>query len=321
MIDPTYMPVLTAAVGAFITGLFALVAKIVAVIIERQDSKPIGEVDPISLVNHHGEFIRGTHSLSQTSRFEAIPKSIRWLAIIVLVLVGSTAGYNIGKNIRNASFNVPPAAQANATPSPIASPTLGPTPTPIPTGELTMEINFAWEGEGNCNNYDLDKLGYEGQRYYIRQGTNGYIAVCHKNDSLLPQGSLQVTAYPDSEDTPRNYGFAVLFGWKGSGTSTTDACIFGVERLGTVTRAVYQEVIGGEWSSSWTMLDNISLDNNPHTLRVVMNEDYEAVGYLDGDLIGKHKFTHCSAGPIGLVALGSEDAKIYFDDLKFFRLP
>ncbi len=315
--DPVYIPLLSTSIGALISGIFA----VIVVIIGRPPPKPPG--NGILLVDRFGKPIR--RSPSSKLRLARIPKTVKWLVAATLILIGGTMGNSYGKSVRNASFNIPEVTpdSVSETPLPIATATIGPTPTLVPEGLSLMEINFAWVGEGRCNDYDRSKLGYdsENQRYYINQGTSGYIAVCHKNGSLLPQGTLEITAYPDPEAPPRDYGFAVLFGWKGGGVSTTDACIFGIRRRGEFTEAFFQEVVDGNWSPPTTVLETISLDNNRNTLRVVMNENYEAVGYLNKEYIGTYKYTQCSAGPIGLVALGSEGANIYFDDLKFFELP
>ena len=217
---------------------------------------------------------------------------------------------------------------ADATATLVFTPT--PTPTPIPRGELLMEINFGWRGEGNCNDYNPDRLGYDNQAYYIEPPPNGYIAVCHENDYLEPRGSLQVSAFPvggSYEGYPFDraeyeiYGFGVLFGWKGGGLSTTDACIAGVRRWGGSTEAVFMERVNGHQSTYRQRVDWLALDDSPHTLRVVLGADRWARSYLDERFIAEHRFTQCSTGPIGLVAWGPGDLRVYFDDLKFFTLP
>lgn len=196
------------------------------------------------------------------------------------------------------------------------------TPTPIPRGKLLMEINFGWRGEGACNDYDPNLLGYENQAYYVKPHTNGYIAVCHESDDLAPEGSLQITAFP--EGNPPSYvyyGFGVLFGWKGGGLSTTDACMFGIRRRAGETEAVFIERVDGHQSNYTQQLDSLTLDNNPHTLRMVLQANGVAQGYLDERFIAEHRFTQCSTGPVGLVTWGPGDVKVYFDDLKLFSLP
>jgi len=190
------------------------------------------------------------------------------------------------------------------------------TPTPIPYGDVVLEINFAQRGEGACNDYDSEKLGYYEKKYYIQPNLNGYIAICHEGNNLIPPGSLQVVAYPETSSS--YYGYGLLFGWKGSGTSTTDACIMGIRNFGGRTEAVYVDWVKNNYKISTHALSDIVLDNQPHTLRIVFQPNNVAQGYIDGKFFAEHQFTQCSKGPIGMVAWGVNQ-KIFFDDLKLFE--
>lgn len=268
-------------------------------------------------------------------RLSSSRRKISWRKILIVsvalaIFSGFLGYYGWGTRLAGVPFvlggdslqnNTPVASPTElSTPNITVTPAL--TPTPIPRDELLMEINFGWRGEGNCNDYNPNLLGYENRAYYIKPSTNGYIAVCHKNDKLEPEGSLQVTAFPEGNPSEHvYYGFGVLFGWKGGGLSTTDACMFGVRRRAGSTKAVFIERVDGHQTTSTKQLDLLTLDNNPHTLRVVLRENGWAYGYLDERFIAKHRFTQCSTGPVGLVTWGAEDLKVYFDDLKLFGLP
>lgn len=262
-------------------------------------------------------------------------RKISWRIILVFSLVltipsGFLGYYWWGTRLAGMPFILDDAGSLPNT-TPVVSPTVPstpsitatprPTPTPIPRGELLMEINFGWKGEGNCNDYDPNLLGYESQAYYIRPSPKGYIAVCHENGEFKPESSLQVTAFPEGNPSEEViYGFGVLFGWKGGGLSTTDACMFGVRRRGGGTEAVFVERVDGHHSSSVQGLESFTLDNSPHTLRVVLHSSGLAQGYLDERFVAEHRFTQCSPGPVGLVTWGPGDLKVYFDDLKLFDL-
>jgi hypothetical protein len=183
-----------------------------------------------------------------------------------------------------------------------------------------MEIDFNQPGAGDCNTSGLIPLGYENQQYYIQPKPNGYIAICHERDDLPPVGSLQVSAWSDQE-IGEIYGFAVLYGWKGSGYKTTDACMVGIRREGSVTQAFYSSRVNTNREFFTPELSSLTLDNAPHTLRVVLYPDRRAFGYLDERLFVEHQFPDCTDGPIGILAWGPGDQKIYFDDLKLFELP
>jgi hypothetical protein len=183
-----------------------------------------------------------------------------------------------------------------------------------------MEIDFNQPGEGDCNDYEPQLLGYENNQYYIQPESNGYIAVCHARDDLPPAGSLQVTAWSDTEPGDI-FGYAVLFGWKGQGRNTTDACMLGIRHKGSATQAFYSSRVDGERVAFTQELRSLTLDNSPHTLRVVLYPDYRAFGYLDERLFVEYQFDECTEGPIGVMAWGPGDQKIYFDDLKLFALP
>ncbi len=183
-----------------------------------------------------------------------------------------------------------------------------------------MEIDFNQPGVGDCNDYKPQLLGYENNQYYIQPESNGYIAVCHSRDDLPPAGSLQVTAWSDTEPG-EIFGYAVLFGWKGQGVVSTDLCMVGIRRKERAMEAFYSNRVSGEREAFTRELNVLSLDQAPHTLRVVLYPDGKAYGYLDERLFVETQFNACSDGPIGIMAWGPGDQKIYFDDLKLFALP
>jgi len=152
---------------------------------------------------------------------------------------------------------------------------------------LIMEINFTGKGDGKCNDYGVEKLGYAENRYYIQPDSNaGRIAICHKDDNLLPQGALQVLAYP--EENSSEFGYAVLFGWNGFDTTTTDACYMGIRKRGSITEAVFVDWVAGDYNGSTKRLKGIVLDDHPHVLRVVLNSNGFAKGYIDGKKFATH---------------------------------
>ena len=255
-----------------------------------------------------------------------VPKTKHSIAkLLIFVIIGGAIGfYLISPKLLTHSFALPsPGDAAPLSPTPLPdtfTPTI--TPTPIPRGDLMFEINFSSPGEGYCNDYDSNVLGYDNKEYYIIPKVNGYIAVCHANDHLPNTGVLQVTAHPEINANPNAYyGFGVLFGWHGGGLSTSDACIFGVRRELGETQALFIEIDEGKQHSRIIPIPNLTIDNNPHTLRLVLLPDGTAKGYLDEKFIADYTFSNCKSGPIGMVAWGTGDFKVYFDDLKFFSLP
>lgn len=194
------------------------------------------------------------------------------------------------------------------------------TPTIIPFGSEIFEIGFSSSGEGNCNNYDSNKLGYEALKktYYIIPN-KGFVAVCHKDNDLQAAGILQTTAFPDGN--PDYFGYAALFGWKGTEKSTTAACGFGVRKNGSKTEALFIQIIGGKWNHITTELKNYDLDINPHSVRVVLYPSGKAIGYLDNNYVAEHTFVDCNSGPVGMIAYGPGDVKINYTSLKLFALP
>jgi hypothetical protein len=189
-------------------------------------------------------------------------------------------------------------------------------------GDQVFEINFSTKGEGNCNDYDPELLGYavDKKMYYIIPKSNGYISVCHKDDTLQPQGILQTTAFPEEKDA-NTYGYAVFFGWQGSGLNTTDGCGFGVKKNDSTTEAFFVQRIGGNWERTPTVLKDISLDTKPHAIRMELYQSGKAFGYLDGNYVAEHSFIDCATGPVGLMAYGPGDIRINFTSLKLFNLP
>jgi hypothetical protein len=200
-------------------------------------------------------------------------------------------------------------------------------PIPIPTvfyfGDLVFDFDFSIQGAGNCNNFDSRLLGYDTtipKKYYIiPPSKTGYISVCHYNNDLPPQGILQTTAFPESDQD--YFGYAVLFGWKGGVKSTTDACGFGVKKDGSNTKAIFIQEISGNWEEFPTDLKGISLSIKPHAIRTLLYPSGDANGYLDGIEVAKHLFKDCSKGPVGLLAYGPGGVKINFTNLKLYNLP
>lgn len=194
--------------------------------------------------------------------------------------------------------------------------------TPIPYGPPLLEMSFTKVGDGYCDDYDDNILGYEIHQYYIQPlSSRGYISACRSGD-WGPQVSLEVEAYPDGDLSL--FGYGVIIGWQGNSSGTTDACIFGVRRtVGAQTVSevfVKQRIDGVERTLGKETLD-FSLDNKPHRIRVVMLTDSLAVGYIDDQFVGDFEFDACIKGKIGLVAWGTGETKIYFDDLRLHSLP
>jgi hypothetical protein len=278
----------TEIIVAIISGIFALLVPVVYWLLDRWRGR--GGDDGA------GAPIPGP-SISQ-------PKSLNWRIPVVSALFGTVLGYIIGLYFAS-SFPVQP-------PTP-------PTPTPIPRGELILEINFDMSGDGGCNEKPETLLGYEKSQYFIQPEPNGYIAICHAIDDLTPQGSLEVDAWSEQE-IKNIYGYALLFGWEGKGYVTTDACIMGIRRNGAVTEAFYEIRQSGERQAYTQEVRTMTIDNARHNLRIVLS-DGRAFGYLDERLFGVYQFNDCNSGPVGMVAWGPGDQKIYFDDLKLYSLP
>jgi hypothetical protein len=234
------------------------------------------------------------------------------LVVLVYLLIGGAIGYSAAYLRTRDAGKLPEAIESIS----VQAKTV---PTPIYYGDLVMSFNFDQKGDGLCNDYDASKLGYEGNQYYIHPSkSNGFIAVCHEDDGLNPQGSIQVLAYPEGNSA--YFGYGVLFGWKGGGVSTTDACMLGIRKSGGRTEAVFVDWVDGNYQSSTLKLGEVLLDEEPHSLRVVLQSNGSVQGYIDGVFFAEHQFIHCSKGPIGMVAWSSGQ-KIYFDDLKYYEVP
>lgn len=231
-------------------------------------------------------------------------------------LIGGVLGYFISSIVTSIAGNVP---ETETSLPEIVLPDESAIPTPIDYGSQILEISFDQRGNGICNDYGADKLGYENGQYYIQPSPNkGRVAICHINDHLLPQGALQITAIPESD--PDYYGYGVLFGWKGGGFSTTDACVMGIRKSTSQTEAVFIDWVAGDYKSVTQKLKGYALDLQAHTMRVVLHPSGLAQGYIDGMFFAQHQFTKCSTGPIGMVAWSSGH-KIYFDNLTLFDIP
>jgi hypothetical protein len=193
------------------------------------------------------------------------------------------------------------------------------TPTLPPFGDNVFEIDFSTNGEGNCNNYDPKVLGYDTNlKVYYIVPDKGYVAVCHKNDNLRPEGILQTTAFPEGK--PSYFGYVAFFGWQGDTKITTDACGFGVRRNDSITEAVFVQIIGGKWKTTPIELKNFELDTTPHSIRMILYPSGKAIGYLDGNYAAEHSFVDCKSGPVGLIAYGPGQVRINFTSLKLFAL-
>ena len=305
------LPTIGTLLGAFITGWFSIqVAKM-----EFNPKK--SKTAPTGLIG----FIR------KQSNQEGSKKNIQWNPlVVVLIIIGGLAGFLIGINVENEIFDrIFTVQSVDDDPTEVAQ-----SPEPTETGfeiiSTPIQIDFSSKGDGKCNDYNSDLLGYNisdgNGNYYINQGTtsSGYIAICHEDDELEPTGILKVTAYPDKQDPPDDYGFGVLFGWKGSGTSTSDACILGIRKKEGLVQTIFQVVIDGEWKSYTIEQKEIVLNKEEKTLKVVMTEDLNASAYLDEVFIGYFNYKNCNNGPIGMVAFGSEGKNIYFDNLRFSEI-
>lgn len=329
--NPENSPTIYALVFSLIGAIGQLLIEFIKrTLPENKKEEPENSDDQqtdIGLLGPDGSPLRKTLPPTRSKR-RKMPKALRIAIAIMSIPVLGFVGYEIGQNVRNGIFELPDFGSPSVTatpddkPLPEKTPTPFPTPTPIGKGELQTEINFAQIGEGACNDYDVERLGYEDQKYYINpKSQSGYIAVCHGEGNLEPEGTLQVSAYPESD--PGYYGFGVLFGWEGGDRSTTDACIVGVRRYGAyqTTEAVFLEANDNEWTRETLQLADVRLSNEPSTLRVTLDEDGWAQAYFNNSFIGDYRFENCKKGPIGLIAWNLQDGKIYFDDLKIYSLP
>ena len=194
--------------------------------------------------------------------------------------------------------------------------------TPIPHGPSLLDMSFTEVGDGSCDKYDAKILGYEFHKYYIQPlSSQGYISAC-KSGNWGPKVSLEVEAYPEGDLS--FFGYAVIVGWQGNSSGTTDACMFGVKRTvgaQTASEAFVKQRIDGKEKTLGRKVLPFSLDNNPHNIRVVFLTDSLAVGYIDNQFVGEFEFDHCSKGQIGLVAWGTGETKIYFDNFRLSSLP
>lgn len=303
-----------AIISAIIAGIFSLIAEFIR---QNRSVKDNNSNDTDYIWGPHGK----KHFIPKNK-----PKTNFSAIAVFVTLVGLIGYFSASYFVKNAG-NLPESEtiipvitltqDLSITSMPALTPTQAITPTPIPYGDVVLEINFAHRGEGECNDYDSEKLGYYEKKYYIQPNSNGYIAICHEGNNLIPPGALQVVAYPEASSS--FYGYGLLFGWKGSGTSTTDACIMGIRKFGGRTEAVFVDWVESRYKSSTQVLSDIVLDNQPHTLRIVFQSNNFAQGYIDGKFFAEHQFTQCSKGPIGLLAWGM-DQKIFFDDLKLFEV-
>lgn len=240
-----------------------------------------------------------------------------WIITILIALVFAIAGYVISRIV------FPPSGSPSTPASiDIQNATNGVIKTPVPHGPLLLDMSFTEVGDGSCDKYDTKILGYEFHKYYIQPlSSQGYISAC-KSGNWGPKVSLEVEAYPEGDLS--FFGYAVIVGWKGNSSGTTDACMFGVKRTvgsQTASEAFVKQRIDGKEKTLDRKVLPFSLDNNPHNIRVVFLTDSLAVGYIDNQFIGEFEFDHCSKGQIGLVAWGTGETKIYFDNFRLSSLP
>ena len=213
-------------------------------------------------------------------------------------------------------------AKGSAIPVDIQNAPNGVINTPIPHGPRLLDMSFTEVGDGDCDKYDSKILGYEFHKYYIQPlSSQGYISAC-KSGNWGPKVSLEVEAYPEGDLS--FFGYAVIVGWQGNSSSTTDACMFGVRRTvgdQTISEAFVKQRIDGKEKMLDKKVLPFPLDDNLHNIRVVFLTDSLAVGYIDDQFIGEFEFDHCSKGQIGLVAWGTGETKIYFDNFRLSSLP
>lgn len=252
------------------------------------------------------------------------------ILVMIVILVALATVISALSSTLFASSHIPNLPTTTSTPvialSPFKTllpltPTSTPPSPPLAFGNPVFEINFSKRGDGICNDYDPNKLGYDINRglYYIVPPQNGWASVCHENDQLLAQGILQTTAFPDND--VNYFGYAIFFGWKGNSITTSDACGFGVRKDASKDEAIFIQITGGHWKH-YTYDLNFTLDSNPHAIRMILYPSGDATGFLDGDQVAEHKFlADCSSGPVGLIAYGPGQLKIYFTNLKLFELP
>lgn len=244
-------------------------------------------------------------------------KKRNWIITILIALVFAIAGYVISRIVfpPSGSSSTPVSTDSQNDPNGVIN-------TPIPHGPLLLDMSFTEVGDGSCDKYDAKILGYEFHKYYIQPlSPQGYISACKTGD-WGPKVSLEVEAYPEGDLS--FFGYAVIVGWQGNSSGTTDACVFGVKRtVGAQTASeafVKQRIDGIEKTLDRKVLP-FSLDNNPHNIRVVFLTDSLAVGYIDNQFVGEFEFDHCSKGQIGLIAWGTGETKIYFDNFRLSSLP
>lgn len=262
---------------------------------------------------------------SVTKPIAKIIKSISVLGIITAfaTVIGLVVDLNeiwdivFGKITPTATQTLPIQPTSTYTITPI------PTKTPIPPGPLLVEVNFDKFGDGFCDNSVERIYGYESNQYYIQPlSSAGYIIECNVGD-WGPQGIIEVEAYPKGDLS--FYGYGVIIGWQGNDSgSTDDACIFAVRRTSGVqpeTKIYVKQRINGFSDTLSNEISDVPIDNYPHTVRLVMLDESFAVGYIDGQFVGEFNFRECAKGRIGLVAYGTGETKVYFDNLKFYSLP
>lgn len=218
------------------------------------------------------------------------------------------------------------APTSTPTPTPTSTSTSAPkdslirTPTTIPVGKLIREISFTDSQKDYCGGDQSQKGKYWGydatyERFYIIPDSNGYLVVCLTETTMKPEGSIEI-GVEASEDL-NNFGYGIFFGWD---QETHSRCGFTLKTDGVKTIAYFIEGQSNSRknSSEVTLFDTL---NGEHTIRMVVNQNRNVIGYFDGKYIADYKFESCKVGSMGFVAYGTGTKNIYFDNLILTQNP
>lgn len=240
------------------------------------------------------------------------------LYLIISTLVGITAILTFILDLPTKFVDALNVFKVTGTPTVVADQPILLKFTPVPRINKILEINFSPGDRGICVTDDTKMGGNDiSQNDYFVIGTkNGYITYCNITH-LVNKGSLEITA--DPHGSPDYFGYGVIFGFIGG--KQRDLCSFEIIKDFSQTKVVFGEYIDDYFRPSISQNIGYKLDANPHTIRMVLYPDGNAIGYIDEIPIAEHKFIRCSEGRVGFVAYGQGDDKISFDDLKLFALP
>lgn len=193
-----------------------------------------------------------------------------------------------------------------------------PASTSIPRLDKIFEINFSYGDRGTCVSDDSKVGGNDisQDNYFVFGKKYGYITYCNITP-LVNQGNLEITA--DPHGSPDYFGYGVIIGFVGG--DQRNLCSFEIIKDFSKTKVVFGEYINTKFKPSTTEIEGYTLDTNPHTVRMVLYPNGQAIGYVDEIKIAEHIFAGCSEGRIGFVAYGQGDDKISFDDMKLYALP